>query len=45
MIELVINAISLNHYQPRSFSINGTGMEFSKHGDGYWRWDSIYYGE
>ncbi len=45
MIELVINATSLNHYEPNSFSIDGTGMGFSKHGDGYWKWDRIYYGE
>lgn len=45
IIDMIKNSVSPRQYDPTHFSIEGTGMGFSKHGDGYWKWDNIYYGE
>jgi hypothetical protein len=45
IIDMVKNALALYQYMPNKFTIQGTGIGFSKHGDGYLKWDNIYYGE
>ena len=45
ILAIIKKAISPNQYKPNHFTINGTGMGFSKHISGFWKWDDIYYGE
>jgi hypothetical protein len=45
IIDMIKNSVAPRQYDPTHFSIEGTGMGFSKHGDGYWKWDDINYGE
>lgn len=45
ILEIIKKSSTPKEYELNHFSIEGTGMGFSKHGDGYWKWDNIYYGE
>lgn len=45
IFELIKKAKEPYIYEENHFTIEGTGMGFSKHSNGYWKWDDINYGE